>query len=58
MRGHQSALLTHTEPKADGVSQHLISLDVTDPQVQAVRVALDHIEAALPGLISLDPADR
>ena len=31
------------------VSQHLISLHVTDPQVQAVRAALDQIEAALPG---------
>ena len=31
------------------VSQYLISLDVTDPQVQAVRAALDQIEAALPG---------
>ena len=30
------------------VSQNLISLDVTDQQVQTVRAALDQIEAALP----------
>ena len=40
------------------MSQNLIALTVTDAQADAVRKALDQIEAALPGLISLEPADR
>ncbi|HEY4555717.1 MAG TPA: hypothetical protein VIG68_04705 [Lysobacter sp.] len=40
------------------MSQNLITFDVTDQQVQAVRAALDAIEAALPGLISIEPEDR
>lgn len=40
------------------MSQNLISLDVTDAQVQAVRAALEQIEAALPGLISMESGDR
>ena len=40
------------------VSQNLITLNVTDAQLQTVRTALDQIEAALPGLISLESADR
>lgn len=40
------------------MSQNLITLNVTDQQLQTVRSALDQIEAALPGLVSIDPADR
>ena len=40
------------------MSQNLITFDVTDQQVQAVRAARDAIEAALPGLISIGPEDR
>lgn len=40
------------------VSQNLITFNVTDAQLKTVRTALDQIEAALPGLISIDPADR
>jgi len=40
------------------VSQNLITMDVSDSQIETVRVALAQIEAALPGLISLEPADR
>jgi len=38
------------------VSQNLITLNVSDAQLQTVRTALDQIEAALPGLISWRPA--
>ena len=40
------------------VSQNLITLNVTDQQLQTVRTALDQIEAALPGLISMETGDR
>lgn len=40
------------------MSQNLIELQVTDEQVEAVRTALDAIEAALPGLIALEPGER
>jgi len=40
------------------VSQNLITLNVTDQQLQTVRTALDQIEAALPGLISMESGDR
>lgn len=40
------------------VSQNLISMTVTDAQAEAVRKALDQIEAALPGLLSLPPGER
>ncbi|MGY3264388.1 hypothetical protein [Lysobacter sp. HA35] len=40
------------------MSQNLITLEVSYQQLETVRAALDQIEAALPGLISLDPADR
>jgi hypothetical protein len=40
------------------VSQNLVTLNVTDQQVQTVLTALGQIEAALPGLISMEPADR
>lgn len=40
------------------MSQNLVSLVVTDPMVQAIRAALDQAEAAVPGLISIEPADR
>ena len=40
------------------MSQNLISMSITDAQVDAVRKALDQIEAALPALISLSPGGR
>ena len=40
------------------VSQNLISLDVTDEQVQGVLAALGQIEAALPDLLSMETGDR
>lgn len=40
------------------MSQNLITFNVTDQQVQSVRTALDQIEAALPGLISMEVGDR
>ena len=40
------------------MSQNLISLEVSHQQLETVRTALDQIKAALPGLISIDPADR
>ncbi len=40
------------------VSQNLISLDVTDEQVQGVLAALEQIEAALPDLLSMETGDR
>lgn len=50
---------THTgKHKEMDVSQNLISLDVTDQQLYTVRSALDQIEAALPGLISMEAGDR
>ena len=50
---------SHTRKhKEMDVSQNLISLDVTDQQLQTVRAALDQIEAALPGLISMESGDR
>lgn len=50
---------SHTRKhKEMDVSQNLVSLEVSHQQLETVRAALDQIEAALPGLISLDPADR
>lgn len=50
---------SHTRKhKEMDVSQNLISLEVSHEQLETVRTALDQIEAGLPGLISLDPADR
>lgn len=50
---------SHTRKhKEMDVSQNLISLEVSHQQMETVRAALDQIEAALPGLISLEPADR
>ena len=40
------------------MSQNLITLNVTDAQLQTVKTALDQIEAALPGLISMESGDR
>lgn len=50
---------THTaRHKAMDVSQNLISLEVSHEQLDAVRSALDRIEAALPGRMSLESGDR
>ncbi|QSX78129.1 hypothetical protein [Agrilutibacter solisilvae] len=38
--------------------QNLVSLTVSEAQVAQALAGLAQIEAALPGLISLDPADR
>ena len=40
------------------MSQNLISLDITDTQVSAALDALAALEAALPGLISMDAEER
>ena len=40
------------------MSQNLVSLRITQEQVEQALAGLAQIEAALPGLISLDPADR
>ncbi len=50
---------SHTRKhKEMDVSQNLIALNVTDAQLQTARTALDQIEAALPGLISMETGDR
>jgi len=50
-------LHTGTHKEMD-VSQNLITLTVTDEQLQSVRTALAQIEAALPGLISMESGER
>jgi len=40
------------------VSQNLVSLSITEDQIAAALAGLAQIEAALPGLISLEPAER
>jgi hypothetical protein len=40
------------------VSQELISLTITDEQQASARAALAQLEAALPGLIPLEPGER
>ena len=40
------------------MAQNLISLRITDEQQAAALDAIARLEAALPGLISLTPADR
>lgn len=40
------------------MSQNLIHLDVTDEQVAAAQAALDQLESALSGLMSLSPDER
>ena len=40
------------------MSINLISLDITPEQQAAALVGLAQVEAALPGLISLEPAER
>ena len=40
------------------MSQNLISLEVSHQQLETVRTALDQIEAALPGLISMESGER
>lgn len=40
------------------VSQNLISFEVSPQQIESVRGALDQIEQALPGLVSMESGDR
>lgn len=50
---------SHTRKhKEMDVSQNLISLEVSHQQLETVRTALDQIEAALPGLVSMETGDR
>lgn len=50
---------SHTRKhKEMDVSQNLISLEVSQQQLETVRTALDQIEAALPGLISMETGER
>jgi len=40
------------------VSQNLVSLTLTNDQIATAMVALEQLEASLPGLISVQPEDR
>ncbi|MHB8911609.1 MAG: hypothetical protein ACYC42_02920 [Lysobacter sp.] len=44
--------------KEIAVSQNLVSLTITDDQLAAALAGLAQVEAALPGLVSLDPGER
>lgn len=44
--------------KEIAVSQNLVSLTITDDQLATALAGLAQIEAALPGLVSLDPGER
>src|SRR5688572_6702914 len=55
--GNRRTIDGSTQKEFD-VSQNLVSLTITPEQVGQAMAGLTQIEAALPGLISLDPADR